>query len=363
MIDRCARRMTACLALTIVAAGCGAAPKARQPRVPVTVARAEARTMPFALVATGTVEAVRTAAVGSQVGGVITRVAFKEGGEVNQGALLFQIDPRPYRNALAQAQATLDRDRAQSHLAKLNADRAQALVARGAIAQAEYDQSRATADAARATVASDEAMVQAARLSLNYAAIRAPIGGRTGRLLVHEGDYVKPQSSDALVTINQTRPARVTFTVPVDQVPLVQRYMRDRPRVFVNIPGEDSTASLEGTLVFSDNAVDPASGTLLLKGEFPNKDGRLVAGQFVDVRLVLYTQDGALVVPSPAVTGGQQGTFVYVLNADSTVAPRPVTVERQEDEFTIVSKGLKAGETVVTDGQLRLSPGAKVMVK
>jgi multidrug efflux system membrane fusion protein len=362
MTLRSARHATS-IALLFLLAGCGAAPKARQPRVPVAVARAEARTMPFALVASGTVEAIRTASVGSQVGGVITRVAFKEGEDVGQGALLFQLDPRPFRNVLAQAQAALLRDRAQAKLAKLEADRAEALVARGVISQSEHDQKQAAADAAQASVQSDEALAQSARLSLGYASIRAPIGGRTGRLLVHEGDYVKPQSSDALVTINQTRPVRVSFTVPVDQVPLVQKYRKARPRVLVSVPGADSSQAIEGTLVFVDNAVDPGSGTLLLKGEFPNADGRLVAGQFVEVRLVLYSQEAALVVPSPAVTGGQQGNFVYVLNADSTVAPRPITVERAEDEFTIISKGLKAGETVVTDGQLRLSPGAKVVVK
>jgi multidrug efflux system membrane fusion protein len=351
------------LVFLVAATGCTAKPKARQPRVPVAVARAEERTMPFALVSTGTVEAIRTAAVGSQVGGVITRVGFREGDEVAKGALLFQLDPRPFQNALAQANATLARDRAQAKLTKLDADRAQQLVERGAISQSEYDQKRAAADAAQASVASDEAQARAAQLSLNYASIRAPIAGRTGRLLVHEGDYVKPQSSDALVTVNQTRPVRVAFTVPVDRVPDVQRSLGKKPRVQVSIPGEAEDRTIEGALVFTDNAVDPASGTLMLKGEFPNTDGRLVAGQFVDVRLVLYTQNDALVVPSPAVTGGQQGTFVYVLNADSTVAPRPVTVDRAEDEFTILSKGLKAGETVITDGQLRLSPGAKVMVK
>ena len=319
--------------------------------------------MPFALVATGTVEAIRTAAVGSQVGGVITRVGFREGDEVAKGALLFQLDPRPFQNALSMAQATLEKDRAQAKLAKLDADRAQALVQRGAIAQSEYDQKRAAADAAQASVASDEASVRAARLSLGYASITAPIAGRTGRLLVHEGDYVKPQSSDALVVVNQTKPVRVSFAIPVDEVPTVQRYRGKNPRVQVNIPGADSSTTIEGALVFADNAVDPASGTLLLKGEFPNLDGRLVAGQFVEVRLVLYSQDDALVVPTPAVSGGQQGNFVYVLNADSTVAPRPITIERAEDEYTIVSKGLKAGETVITDGQLRLSPGARVMVK
>jgi len=363
MSVRRARQVSLLLLVLVPFAGCSAKPKARQQRVPVEVARAEQRRMPFALVSTGSVEAIRTAAVGSQVGGVITRVGFREGDEVAKGALLFQLDPRPFQNALSMAQATLEKDRAQAKLAKLDADRAQALVQRGAIAQSEYDQKRAAADAAQASVASDEASVRAARLSLGYASITAPIAGRTGRLLVHEGDYVKPQSSDALVTVNQTKPVRVAFTVPVDRVPTVQRYKGKNPRVQVSIPGEEEDQTIEGALVFTDNAVDPASGTLMLKGEFPNKDGRLVAGQFVEVRLVLYNQHDALVVPSPAVTGGQQGTFVYVLNADSTVAPRPITVERAEDEFTIVSKGLKAGVTVITDGQLRLSPGAKVMVK
>jgi multidrug efflux system membrane fusion protein len=355
----------AALSVLLVLAGCAAAPKPNPQRVPVRVAKAELRTMPVALVATGNVEAIRTASVGSQVGGVIMRVAFREGDEVGEGQLLFQLDPRPFQNALDQAKAALQRDRAQARLASLDLERAQALLTRNVISQSEFDQKRAAAEAALAGVASDSASVGAAHLALNYAAIRAPIPGRTGRLLVHEGDYVKAQSSDALVTINQTRPVRVAFTVPVSQVPLVQKYLRVKPapRVLVTVPGGDSTAAIEGALVFADNAIDPASGTLLLKGEFPNKDNRLVAGQFVDVRLVLYSQDAALVVPSPAVTGGQQGTFVYVLNADSTVAPRPVTVERAEDEFTVLSAGLKAGETVITDGQLRLSPGARAVVR
>ncbi|MEP7027084.1 MAG: efflux RND transporter periplasmic adaptor subunit [Candidatus Eisenbacteria bacterium] len=355
------------LALVLLAmlAGCAAAPKPKSQRVPVTVARAEQRNMPFALIATGSVEAIRTAAVGSQVGGVVTRVAFREGDEVGQGQLLFQLDPRPFQNTLAQAQAALDRDRAQARLARLDVERAQALLSRNVISQSEFDQKRAAADAAFAGVASDSATVNAARLALGYASIRAPIPGRTGRLLVHEGDYVKPQSSDALVTVNQTRPVRIAFTVPVGDVALITRYRAEKPapRVIVSIAGEDSSATIEGALVFIDNAVDPSSGTLLLKGEFPNRDGRLVPGQFVNVRLVLYEQQGAIVVPSPAVTAGQQGTFVYVMNADSTVTPHPVTIARSEDEFAIVSAGLKGGEVVITDGQLRLSPGARVLVR
>ena len=190
-----------------------------------------------------------------------------------------------------------------------------------------------------------------------------PITGRSGRLRVHEGDYIKSATSDPLVTINQTRPVRVAFTVPVDAVPLVQAHRNEHPRVIVRPAGEDSSVALEGALVFVDNAVDPASGTLLLKGEFANQDGRLVPGQFMDVRLVLYVEPDAMVVPAQAVSPGQDGKIVYVMNADSTVTALPVTASRTVDEMTIVTQGLKPGETVITDGQLRLSPGAKVQVR
>jgi multidrug efflux system membrane fusion protein len=344
-------------------AGCAAAKKPRAPRVPVTVAAARVRSVPLALTVTGSVEAIRTASVGSQVGGTIVRIPFHEGDEVEAGRVLFQLDPRPFTNALAQAKGALAKDRAQATLARLNAARMQSLFDKQLSAQADLDQARATADAAAATVQADSGAELEARLSLEYAAIKAPITGRTGRLLVHEGDYAKPQSADPLVTINQTRPVRVSFAVPVDQVPLVQRYRAQHPRVFVHVPGADSSSTIEGALVFADNAVDPASGTLLLKGEFPNKDGRLVPGQFVDVRLVLHEEPNLLVVPSPAVTSGQQGTFVYVLNADSTVTARNVSVVRSADEMTVLKGGLADGENVVTDGQLRLSPGARVFVQ
>ncbi len=361
-----ARLRAAGLALVVtalIAAGCAQAQKPRAPRVPVLVAATQQRAVPVAITVTGTVEAIRTASVGSQVGGVIVRIPFHEGDEVQQGRVLFQLDPRPFANTLAQARATWAKDKAQARLAAVNADRERALFDKGLAAQQDLDQMRAAAEAAQATADADSAAVLAARLSLEYASIAAPIAGRTGRLLVHEGDYVKPQSADPLVLINQTKPVRVSFAVPVDQVPLVQRYRAQHPRVYVTLPGADSTAALEGALVFADNAVDPASGTLLLKGEFPNRDGRLVPGQFVDVRLVLTEQAGALVVPSPAVTAGQQGTFVYVMNADSTVTPRPVSVVRTADEMSIVAGGLRPGELVVTDGQLRLSPGARVFVQ
>jgi multidrug efflux system membrane fusion protein len=354
--------LAACLLFGAALCGCGAAAKPKTPRISVTVASAEKRTMPFAILATGTVEPMQTAKIGSQVGGVVTRIGFREGDEVEAGALLFQLDPRPFRADLERAEAALARDRAQADVARSEAERAEKLFAQQMISQGEWDQARAASEAAIALVRGDSAAAVTARLDVEYAAIRAPIPGRTGRLLVHVGDYVKAASTDPLVTINQIRPVRVAFTVPDNAVPMVQKYRDAHPHVRVKAPGS-ADEWLEGDLVFVDNGVDAASGTLLLKGEFPNRDRRLVPGQFVDVRLVLYEDAHATVVPAVAVTSGQQGTYVYVMNADSTVTPRTVVVSRTMDDYTIVSDGLTPGETVVTDGQLRLSPGARVLVR
>jgi len=348
--------------LAVVLAGCGGAVRPHAQRVAVSVARAESRSVPLTLTATGTVEPTQTASVGSQVGGVVLRVSFREGDDVSEGQVLFELDPRPFRAALEQALATLQRDRAQYQTAQLNADRSEKLFAQDLLSKAEWDQDRAAAEAAAATVRADSAASVTARLNLQYASIRAPISGQTGRLMVHVGDLIKAATSDPLVVINQVHPVRVRFTVPVGDVPLVQRYRGNHPRVIVRMPDADSTGR-EGALVFVDNAVDAASGTLLLKGEFPNKDRSLVPGQFVDVLLVLDVQKNKVVVPSPAVSRGQDGTFVYVLNPDSTVVPRPVQVERSTDEVAVLASGLEAGETVVTDGQMRLSPGARVVVR
>jgi len=353
--------LAACLVLGAIS-GCAAPSKPRSAKVPVTVALAEQRAMPFALVSTGTVEPSQTTSVGSQVGGTVVRIAFREGDVVKAGQVLIELDRRPFRSALDQARAALARDRAQGEAARLEAERAEKLFEQNVVSRAEWDQKRAAAGAWSGTVAADSAAVQAARLNLDYASIRAPISGRTGRLMVHAGDYVRPATSEPLVTINQTRPVRIAFTVPASAVSLVQQYRGRNARVIARSTSGDST-SFEGPLVFVDNAVDPASGTLLLKGEFPNENGRLVPGEFVDVRLVLYVEDSAIVVPAPSVTNGQDGAFVYVMNADSTVVQRPVKITRNVDEWSVVADGLRAGETVITDGQLRLSPGARVAVR
>lgn len=362
-LSRGARRalVPAALTLTLATTGCGGDQEARRPRVPVTVAAAIRMDVPYSLIASGTIEAIESAAVGSNVGGVVTRLGFREGSDVREGQVLFELDQRPFRAAYEQWRSTLARDRAQAGAARLDAERARALLAQELTSQADFEQRTATAEALAATVRADSAAMESARLNLQYATIRAPISGRTGRRLVNVGDYVKAATSEPLVTINRTHPVRVKFSIAQDAV---QQLLRHRATAWVQIRTSPAdSAGRRGRLAFVDNAVDPMSGTLLLKGEFDNRDGRLMPGQFVDVRLVLYTDPQAIVVPEPAVTNGQQGPYVYVLNADSTVTPRPVGISRTLDELTIVSSGLEAGETVVTDGQLRLSPGARVVVR
>lgn len=347
--------------MVLLSSGCTKKRVQHASRVSVTLAQVEERDMPFALSASGSVEALRTAAVGSQVGGVVTRVFFREGDHVRAGQVLIQLDPRPFREALDQALAALARDRARAETARNEVQRARVLHDQNILSQSEWDQKRSEAEATAATVRADSAAANTARLNLEYAAIRAPITGRTGRLLVNVGDYVRPSTSEPLVTIIQPNPVRVAFKIPERDVPLLQRYRAQNPQVWVE--PDSGTAAHVGKLVFVDNAIDASSGTLLLKGEFPNPDGRLVPGQFVDVRLVLYVAPRALVVPAQAVSTGQQGSYVYVLNPDSTVSTRPIEVERTVDQLAIVARGLRPGEPVVTDGQMRLSPGAKVLVR
>jgi len=350
------------LILSVLVAGCASNARPRNARLPVKVAQAELRSVPLALTATGTIEAIQNADVGSQVGGVVTRIAFAEGQQVSAGQVLIELDPRPFRNALEQAQATLARDRAQAENARREAERARQLLEQNLLSRSEHDQKITNSDAFAATVRADSAQVASARLELQYATIRAPVGGQTGRLMVHVGDLVRAGTSEPLVTVVQVRPVRVRFNIPVGDVPLVQRYRDRGPRVRVRVPGADSTAH-EGALVFVDNTVDAASGTLLLKGELPNRNGSLVPGQFVEVQLVLEEQKGRVTVPASAVSRGQEGPFAYVLEADSTVKPRPLVLERVVDDVAVISSGLAAGETVVTDGQLRLSPGVRVAVR
>jgi multidrug efflux system membrane fusion protein len=345
----------------LASSGCGGKGPARTPPVPVVVGRAESRTVPYEIEATGTVEPIQTVSVLPQVGGVITRVSFREGAEVEKGQVLFQIDPRPYRATLGQAAAALSRDRAQAAAAVSDAGRYQALSEKDYATQDEYEQKRANADALLAAVRSDSAAVENARLNLEYATIRAPISGHTGALLVHEGNVVKA-GGDPVVTINQTRPIRVRFAVPEDFLSEIQRHRAPAPTVRVKSDGGDSTAAT-GRLTFVDNGVDASTGTILLKAEFPNTDRMLWPGEFVGVTLVLYLQRSACVVPATAVLEGQAGSTVFVLQPDRTVRSKAVTVQRKAGDLAVIAKGLSPGDSVVVDGQSRLADKSKVIVK
>jgi multidrug efflux system membrane fusion protein len=317
--------------------------------------------MPFELMATGTVEPLQTVAVQAQVSGILQRVAFKEGDEVKQGQVLFQLDPRPYRAALDQAMAALARDRAQASNAAQEAQRYEALAEKQYVTAQQYEQAKTTAAATQATLAGSQAAVDQARLNLQYATIRAPIAGRTGSLLIREGNLVRANATEPLVVINRLRPILVRFAVPAGNLPLIQEH-RGKDVVVRAEPSGGGEPS-EGALSFIDNAVDSSTGTILLKGRFPNDDGSLWPGGFVDVRLQLYVESNALVVPAAAVVNGQQGNFLFVIQPDSSAATRAVTVSRTTGDLAIVSGDVQPGDRVVVDGQLRLRQGSKVQIK
>ncbi len=318
--------------------------------------------MPYEIASTGTIEPRQTVAVGSSVGGFVMRLGFQEGDEVSAGQLLIQLDPKPLAAAYEQARAVLMKDHAQAVSAIADAERAAALLPQGLISPQEAEGKQAQAAAMTAQVRADSAAMANAKLNLDYASIRAPVAGRSGALMVHRGDYVKPSTADPLVTINTIRPILARFTIPERDMPAVLKRRDDALEARVSPVGRDSTW-YSGKLVFVDNAVDRSTGTLLLKAEFPNQDRSLWPGEFVSVRLVLGVEPRACVVPAPAVTTGQAGTIVYVLNADSTVTPRPVQVSRTMNDLTVIASGIQPGDIVVTDGQMRLGPGARVEIR
>jgi len=332
------------------------------PAVPVATAKVEQKSMPLALTVIGTAEASSNVAVHAQITGALTSVNFKEGDDVTKGQVLFTLDRRPLEGALAQAQATLARDMAQSAQAKSTAARFQDLQSRGIATKEQADVSRTTAAALDATLESDRAAVENAKVQLQYATITAPLSGRTGALIVHEGNLVRANDATALVVINQVAPIYVSFGIPEGRLPELKRYMaQGTVHVEAAAPGE--TKSSSGRITFIDNAVDSTTGQIRIKASFPNADHRLWPGQFANVVVTLSTEPNAIVVPTAAVQSGQQGNYVFVVKPDMTVDLRSVGVERQVAEATVVQNGLKPDEIVVTDGQLRLVPGARVSIK
>jgi multidrug efflux system membrane fusion protein len=409
----------------VLAAGCSSRSDERAsaasppPGVPVTVAAAVRKDVPVAAAAIGNVQASSTVGVLSQVNGQILQIHFTEGQEVREGQLLFTLDPRPFEAALRQAEANVARDRAQLRQAEaavvqqeaqiqqaeanLARDRAQLdnaaaqerryreLFQRELIAREQYDQIRTNAEAlaatvradeaavanareslraaqaavdnVRASIRADEAVVENARLQLAYTRITAPMSGRTGNLLIHQGNVVKANDvGNPMVTINRIHPIYVAFAVPEQYLADIKRFMAEGTlRVEAEVPGR--AEGVRGQLTFVNNAVDPATGTIQLKATFPNTDGALWPGQFVNVVLTLATERGVVTVPSQAVQTGQQGSYVFVVKPDSTVELRPVRPGRTVERETVIREGLAPGEHVVTDGQLRLAPGVRVEIK
>jgi multidrug efflux system membrane fusion protein len=339
--------------LTALALGGGCSkvePAKGPPPAPVRTARAMVKNMPVRIEPppVGHVTPTLSVNVRPQIGGIIQAVNFQEGQEVAKGDLLFTLDSRP-------AAATLARDQAQLKNAQIQFGRDQQLFGQKLVSQDQHDTSKANRDALAATVRADE-------LNLAYCEIRAPISGRTGSLLVHEGSVVK-SPDDELVSINQIQPIYAVFAVAERWLPQIQKQMRGRTLTvsasYENLEGGPP----QGELTFVDNSVDPATGTIQLKATFPNRDHRLWPGQFVQLGLQLDELTNAVVVPSPAVQAGQNGSFVFVVKADKTVAIRPVKPGVTVSGETAILSGLNAGETVVTEGQLRLAPGAAVSFK
>ena len=330
--------------------------------VPVTTATATLKTVPIQVHAIGNVEAYSTVSVKAQVAARVEKAYFTEGQDVKKGDLLFTLDRRPFDTALQQAEANLAKDQAQLENAKAEAERYTKLFQEGIVSKEQYDSMRTNADALAASVRADEAAIEKARIDLSYCTIQAPIDGRTGALLVHPGNLVKDNDA-TLVVVNQIHPIYVTFSVPEQNLADIKRYRAEGPlKVEAIIPTQEQNPA-KGVLTFIDNAVDNTTGTIKLKGTFENPDNRLWPGQFVNVALTLTTQPNAVVVPSQAVQTGQVGQYVFVVRQDMTAEYRPVVAGNNIAGETVIQKGLQAGETLVTDGQLRLVPGMKVVIK
>ena len=347
--------------LALAVGACSKAAPPAKPPVAVSVANAEHGEAPYVLVANGIVEPLQTVAVQSQVGGVLTAVHFKEGDAVKQGQVLFEIDPRPFKAALDQATANLARDNAQLISLQNDADRYKALVQKDFVTKSQADQASAAAEAQKAVIAADKATIDNAKFNLDNATITAPISGKTGSLLVKQGNLVKPGAAPPLVVINQIEPILVHFTVPDRQFPDVQKYSAGG-ELQVSVLPRGATIPEQGTLNFLDNGVDTTTGAIMIKAKFANNTGRLWPGQFVSVALQLFVDKNAVFVPTTAVQMGQDGQFVYVVSKDLKAVVQPVTVGRAVGDRTVITKGVDVGSRVVTDGQSRLTPNAKVEI-
>jgi multidrug efflux system membrane fusion protein len=355
------RRFVPLLLVAIVGACSKKAPPP-PPSIPVNVAPVRRTDIPMLIRATGTVEPVQTVAVQSQISGLLLHVRFKEGDVVQEGQVLFEIDPRPLQAALDQAQGNVSRDVAQWQSAQHDVERFQSLAGKGYVTEQQLDQAKATAGGLVGTLHGDTAAVEQARLNLQYATIHAPISGRTGSLLVHEGNQVRSGVGQVLVVVNQMSPILVRFPVPADSFEAV-RARASQSLAVSAAPGADSSHVEMGRLIFLDNSVDSLTGTVALKGTFTNADGALWPGALVRVTLQLDIEHNALVVPGSAVQSGQAGDVVWIVDSAQKARVVKVKVLQTTDSLVVLTGGLTVGQRVITDGQLRLTDGAKVVVR
>jgi multidrug efflux system membrane fusion protein len=329
----------------------------------VTVAPVVTKSMPIEIRVIGTVEPFSTVAVRSQITGQLTAVDFKEGDDVRQGQVLFSLDRRPLEAALRQAEANLERDVAQAENAASQAKRYEDLAGRGIASREQVDTTRTGAAALSATVEADRAAVENAKVQLQYATISAPLAGRTGALMVHEGNLVRANDATPLVVINQVAPIFVSFAIPESRLPDLRRYMAQESLRVEATPPNDGRPASSGRITFVDNSVDPNTGTIRIKGTFPNDDRRLWPGQYVNVVVTLTSDPAAVVVPAAGIDAAQEGQYAFVVKPDQTVEFRPVEVARTNGAEVVIKSGLKPGEIIVTDGHLRLVPGSRIAVK
>lgn len=330
--------------------------------VPVLAAVVKAQPMPDYVQGLGTVQAFNTVSVKAQVSGQITKVFFNQGQEVKPGEKLFQIDPRPYQAALDQAVAAKDKDRATLEGATADLARYAPLVRQKYTSAKTYQDQKATVAELKATVQADQAAIETARLNLGYTTIRSPIAGRTGQILVNLGNYVQAATDPTLVTIAQIRPIYVNFAVPQARLDAIRNNQTSHTLPVAAIASDGHTVLSHGTLGFINNLIDTSTDTVSLLGTFANTDEKLWPGEYVTARLTLAVQPKALTVPATTVVEGPDGDYAYVIKPDHTVERHAVIVARRQDGMSIISKGLAAGELVVTDGQFRLVNGARVKI-
>jgi len=332
------------------------------PAIPVTAGTAATRNMPVYVEGLGTVQAFNTVAVKSRVDGQITKVFFREGQEVKAGESLFQIDPRPFDNAIQQAEATKEKDEAQLQSAQLDLDRAAKLLTPGFQTRQGYDQQKATVGQLQAAIKADQAQIDTAQLNREYSLVKSPIEGRTGQRLVDIGNLVQAAQNTNLVTVTQMRPIFVSFTVPAERLDAIRKSQAQQHLKVIAYAMDDKTQLAQGELTLIDNQVDAATGTIHLKAQFDNAGEPLWPGQFVNARIVLATRENAVTVPEVAVMEGPNGSYVYVIGNNDTVQRHAVEVAANQEGLAVISRGLQSGEHIVIEGQYRLTDGAKVKV-